>query len=71
MADIAAQIYRVVTANGPWFGCQWLSLSEHLSALIDNIFSLPAHADNGSRREELAQTLWWDTMFEIQWEIVK
>ena len=50
-------------SNGPWFGCKWLSLSEHLSALIDNILAFPAHANDGSRGEELAQTI--DTIHDV------
>ena len=57
MADIPAQVDRVVPTNRAWLGGQWLSLSEHLSALIDDIPTLPAHANDRSGGEELAQTM--------------
>ena len=40
----------------PWFLYQWLRLAKHLTSLLDNVLSFPAHADDGSAAEERRKT---------------
>mmetsp|Transcript_36709 Transcript_36709/g.104435 ORF Transcript_36709/g.104435 Transcript_36709/m.104435 type:complete len:214 (-) Transcript_36709:38-679(-) len=56
MANVSSQVNGVITSNRSRLRCQGLCLSQHLSALLNDILSFPAHADNGTRREEFSQT---------------
>mmetsp|Transcript_24951 Transcript_24951/g.42744 ORF Transcript_24951/g.42744 Transcript_24951/m.42744 type:complete len:202 (+) Transcript_24951:205-810(+) len=55
MADVASKIDGVIATDGTGFGCQGLGLSKHLPALLNDILSFPAHANDRSRAEEFAE----------------
>jgi len=56
VTNVATQIYGKVAANRPGLGGQRLRLTEHLSALLDNVFAFPAHADDRTRAEKVDKT---------------
>jgi len=56
VADIATQINREITTNASRLGSQRLGLSQHLTSLLDDILSFPAHAHYRARAEELNET---------------
>ena len=53
--DVPSKVNAEVATDATRLGSERLSLAKHLTALLDHILSLPAHANDGSRREELAQ----------------
>ena len=56
MANIATEINGIIAADRAGVGDQRLGLSKHLTALLNDILALPAHADDRSRGEELTQS---------------
>jgi len=56
VADVTAEVDGVVTADGSRFRGEGLGLPEHLASLFDDILALPAHADDGSRGEEVDES---------------
>lgn len=56
MANVATEINGIIAADRAGVGGQRLGLSKHLTALLNDILALPAHADDRSRGEELAQS---------------
>jgi hypothetical protein len=56
MAYVATEINGIIAADRAGVRGQWLGLSKHLTALLNDILALPAHADDRPRGEELAQS---------------
>ena len=48
VTDIAANVDGVVSTDGAWERCERVGLTEHLSALFDDILAFPNHGDNGA-----------------------
>jgi len=46
VADVSADVDAEVTANGAWLRVGWLGCTEHLSASLDGVVSLPNHGAN-------------------------
>ena len=53
--DVPSKVNAEVATDATRLGSERLSLTKHLAALLDHILSLPAHTNDRSRREELAQ----------------
>jgi hypothetical protein len=53
--DVPSKVNAEVATDATRLGSERLSLAKHLTALLNHILSLPAHTNDGSRREELAQ----------------
>lgn len=52
---IPSKINRIISTNAPRFTGKRLCLTQHLTSLLDNIFSFPTHANDGSRGKEFAE----------------
>jgi hypothetical protein len=56
MDDVTSKVNAKVSTNGTRLGIKRHGLSHHLTSLLDNIKSLPAHAYNGSRGKERTES---------------
>ena len=56
VANVATEVDAEISADATRLASKWLSLAKHLPSLLDDVLSFPAHAHDGARGEELAQT---------------
>jgi hypothetical protein len=54
LPDVSSEVDAEVAADAARQGGKGLSLTEHLSSLLDNVLSFPTHANNWPRGKELA-----------------
>jgi len=52
---IPSKINGIISTNAPRLTGKWLCLTQHLTSLLDDIFSFPAHANDGSGGKEFAE----------------